>query len=87
MGIHKEQLYRSVKGSLMENEDWWWLCYDDEAERFYVEHEWDRVNAYKLSDPANVGKAVLELDAYDGPGKDKIEEAKQTLIGRARRPS
>jgi hypothetical protein len=83
MAIHREQIAQRVKGSLAENEDFWTLCYDADAQRFYVEHEWSHMNPYKLSDPGSHGTSQHDADAWTGAGAEKIDEAKRRLIEKA----
>ncbi|WP_155264668.1 hypothetical protein [Sphingomonas segetis] len=80
MAVYKELLAKRVKGSLMENEDWWYLCYDTESQRYYVEHEWDHMNPYKIGsgDHGN-GTTQSDAEGWTGVGADKIEEAKAKL--------
>lgn len=81
MSILKEEIDRRVKGPMAENEDWWRLCYDTDAERFYIEHEWDHVKINGLTQ--NTGKTEHDADMWKGAGAAKISEAKKRLMERA----
>jgi len=80
--IYREEIAQRVKGSLAETEDFWTLCYDSDADRFYVEHYWSHMNPYKLGE-GDSGTATHDVDAWDGPGAGKIEDAKQRLLEQA----
>jgi len=56
------QVYQKVKGSLMENEDWWYLVVDDNGNR-HVEHEWSHVDPYGKREP-NSGKIKISIDDF-----------------------
>ncbi len=40
MALLKRELFRSARGTVMNDEDWWRLAFDTENKRLYVEHEW-----------------------------------------------
>lgn len=84
MAILTEQLVFRAKGSLNQTEDWWTLCYDTSADEYYVEHQWDHMDPYNLGKgKGSFGKERLSVEGYDGPGSEKLEEAKQRLIEKA----
>ena len=83
MPIYREQIAKRIKGSLAEKEDFWTLCYDSDEQRFYVEHMWDHMNPYKLSEKGNSGTTVHDADAWTGEGAEKIPDAKQRLLKEA----
>ena len=80
MPVYKEMIDRRINGSFAQNEDYWYLCYDSDADNFYVEHEWDHMNPYKLSDPGESGSSRHDADTWEGPGSDKIADARQRLL-------
>ena len=83
MAVYKELLEKRTKGSLMEKEDWWYLCYDSDSQKFYVEHEWDYMNPYKIgAGDHRSGNTNHEADGWTGEGADKIEAAKTKLLER-----
>ena len=84
MPILKEQIAKRVKGQLAENEDWWHLCYDTEADAFYIEHSWDYVNAYRVSQGHNSGTERHSVEGWQGPGSEKVDEARAKLKEGAR---
>lgn len=83
MAILTYELGKSVKGSLMETEDWWYLRYNTETEEFYVEHEWDHANPYKITAGSDRGTERFLVDEWNGVGKDKIPEAMEKLKAKA----
>lgn len=83
MPILKEQIAKRVKGSLAEKEDWWYLCYDTDAGEFFIEHEWDHVNAYRVSERSSDTERH-SVDGWNGPGSDKVQEARANLEERVR---
>lgn len=65
----KVEFHKSVKGPLMETEDWWRLVIEDDGQRF-VEHEWSYADPHKLASSDNSGTkrfAVDEFLASDAP--------------------
>ncbi len=83
MPIYREQIAKRIKGSLAENEDFWTLCYDSDQQRFYVEHSWDYMNPYKLSEKGDRGTSNHDADTWTGEGAEKIPDAKQRLLKEA----
>lgn len=84
MAIYKEQLVYRTKGPLAQREDWYRLCYDTGTAEFFVEHEWDYVNPYKLgSGDSSSGTTRHSADEWTGEGSDRIEATKQILLERA----
>lgn len=81
MAILAEEIAKRIKGTLNQTEDWWDLCYDTEAKRFFVHHRWDHVTLNNLAQDA--GEEEYDADAWKGAGADKIAEAKQRLLERA----
>lgn len=85
MTILTEQLEYTAKGSLNETEDWWTLCYDTDVNEFYVEHQWDHMDPYKLgNNSGSHGTSRLSADKYIGPGSHKLDEAKRKLLEKAK---
>lgn len=83
MPVSKTQLHFKAKGSLAEREDWWWLCYDTDTAEFYVEHEWDHMDPYRLGEASDKGKArtsVEQWQANGGPGLETYEAARAKLL-------
>lgn len=86
MAVVRKQIALRIKGSLAEREDFWRLCYDLEAERFFVEHEWDHMNPYKLGEGGSRGTtehSVEDWIANKGEGFEKIEEARAEILKEA----
>jgi hypothetical protein len=83
MAIWKEQIAKKIKGSLMENEDWWYLCYDTDTHEFHIEHEWSHVDAYNVAKAADSGSSTHAVDAWNGPGSENVAAAKEKLLARA----
>ena len=48
MSLLKKELYKSAKGPVANDEDWWRLVFDTDARRLYVEHEWAYVGSIML---------------------------------------
>ncbi len=84
MAIFSEEIAKRIKGSLMEKEDWWRLCYDSETQRFYVEHEWSHTDAYRASKGSDEGTTEHDAETWSGPGAEKIGEARERLLNQAR---
>ena len=86
MAIVRKQIAIRIKGSLAEREDFWYLCYDPEADRFFVEHEWDHMNPYKLGEGGDRGKtehSVEEWIAQKREGFEKIDDARAEILKEA----
>ena len=83
MPILSRQIAQRVKGALGEDEDWWRLCYDTEADGFYNEHKGSYVNPYKFRVP-NTGTRRHPIANWDGPGSDRLNEAKAALTEEAK---
>lgn len=83
MPVLKREIAKRIKGSLQETEDWWRLCYDTDAQKFFVEHEWSHVNAYRLSAPADYGTERMPVEGYRDHGAAKVEQAKAELLAEA----
>lgn len=82
MPILQEQIGKRVKGSLGEKEDWWFLCYDTENQRFYVEHQWDHVDQGSLVQ--KTGSEKHDAETWTGDGASNIAEARLRLEEKAR---
>jgi len=83
--ILKYELVSSVKSMLPNDRDWWTLCYDIDAEAFYVDHEWDR------ADPLNPARNLVSgvrrysnTTSWRGPGAEKLANGMAKLKDRAR---
>jgi hypothetical protein len=85
MTIYKHELQRRSNGLLIQNKAWWRLCYDDELDSFFIEHEWGCVEPHDPDTAFDGGKSYHEVDGWSGPGKAKIGQAKQLLRERAGR--
>lgn len=81
MAILREEISKRIKGTLQQTEDWWYLCYDTNSQRFFVLHQWDHVSLNNLSQ--NAGEEEHEADTWKGHGADKIASAKERLLERA----
>lgn len=83
--ILKYELDNSAKDALPDGGDWWTLCYDTDAEAFYVDHEWDR------ADPLNPARNLVtgirrysNATSWRGPGAEKLANGMARLKDRAR---
>ncbi|TCP93737.1 hypothetical protein C8J42_101188 [Sphingomonas sp. PP-CE-1A-559] len=84
----RTQLHFSAKGSLAEREDWWWLCYDPESAEFYVEHEWDHMDPYRLGEASNKGTSRMSVEQWQrggGPGLTEYDTAREKLLEECRK--
>ncbi|MDV7341339.1 hypothetical protein RYZ26_17150 [Terasakiella sp. A23] len=43
MAVQRKEIYYRQKGSMGQNEYWWYLVLDKENRKFYIEYEWDCV--------------------------------------------
>lgn len=80
MTVKRIEIARKIKGSLMDKEDWWYLCYDPSSDKAWIEHEWDHMNAYKISAGSNSGTSQFSIDEWiekKGQGYEKIDVALQ----------
>lgn len=68
-------IYQRTRGSLGENEDWWYLETDDDGAR-QVRHEWSYTNAYKAG-PSNSGESRSSVDEFLAGDND--QNAKRAL--------
>lgn len=78
MAVLKHEIARSIRGSFGQTEDWWRLCYDTDADEFFIEHEWDHANPYR-GGPSNSGKKRHDAASWDGPGHEELNNAKDSL--------
>lgn len=81
MTIERVEIDRRIKGGMNEDEQWWYLCLDTDTGEFFIEHQWDYVNRFNVSQ-ADRGKERIEIEGYQGRGSDKIEAAKAELLER-----
>lgn len=81
MAVLREQIASRTKGPMAENEDWWHLCYDTEAETFFVEHEWSHTSI--SSSKTNSGTTRHDADTWNERGAEQIDGAKKRLLERA----
>ncbi|HEV7318237.1 MAG TPA: hypothetical protein VGO04_06470 [Ensifer sp.] len=81
MSILKSELASRTKGSMAENEDWWYLCYDTEDRQFFVEHEW--IHMKSKGHPTESGSERFEASKYAGVGAESLERAKASLLKEA----
>jgi hypothetical protein len=81
MTILKEEIARGQTGTLDENDNWWRLCYDTEASKFYVEHEMDGLKPNNQQPYAVTNYHAAET--WGGRGATEIPAAKQRLLKRA----
>lgn len=81
MAILKEQIATRTKGSMAENEDWWYLCYDTDKSTFFVEHEWHHVKINGLK--VDSGTSVHDANTWTGSGSENVEGAQKRLLERA----
>lgn len=40
MPVFKRQLAQRIRGTEMQNEDWWFLVFDTDRKWLFVEHQW-----------------------------------------------
>ena len=80
MAILKKEIGKRIKGALMENEDWWHVCYDTDTENFYVEHSWSYTDAYKVSKGTDSGTSIHDIENWTGTGAENVQAAKQSLL-------
>ncbi|MGK2740545.1 hypothetical protein ACSHT0_06585 [Tepidicaulis sp. LMO-SS28] len=71
--------HTKVKGSLAEDEDWWYLEVDEDSGQQVVRHKWHHCNPYKLSQPANEGSKTYSIDEFlsgdhDGRAKAALRD-------------
>ncbi len=78
MTIISEQIAKRIKGPMQETEDWWDLCYDTEAKRFFILHRWDHVALNGLNQ--NAGSEEHDADSWNGQGASEIPSAKTRLL-------
>ena len=84
MTLLKRELFRSARGPVMNDEDWWRLAFDTENKRLYVEHEWAHLDV-RSRGAANSGTEQIEIAAYlagpgVGPGQRELERLIETLF-------
>jgi hypothetical protein len=80
MATLKRQIYRRVRGSFAQDEDWWRLCYDTQAREFFVEHEWSHVDPFRVDNPFDVGTRVISVDSYRGPHARRLAAMQAKLL-------
>ncbi len=73
------QLHERVKGGHMENEDWWRLVFDTEAQRLYIEHEWSHTDAWRAS-RSKSGTAEFEVNSFLSEGEAPAQAELQRII-------
>jgi hypothetical protein len=77
----KVEFHKSVKGPLMETEDWWRLVTEDDGQRF-VEHEWSYVDP-KLASSGNTGTKRFAVDEFlAGDAPQSVKDILAKLTGR-----
>lgn len=70
--VKRVQIGERIKGSLMQNEDWWHLVLEDDGS-YHVEHEWSYVDPYGKSKP-NSGKKTFSAEEFlAGDGSDGLK--------------
>lgn len=82
MPILKEELARGQTGPLNENDNWWRLCYDTDANEFFVEHEMDGLKSNNKQPYAVVNRH--DADTWGGRGASNLPSAKKRLLERAK---
>jgi hypothetical protein len=76
MALLKRQLHSHSVGPASLGGDWWYLVFDPDTKRFYVEHRW----AYEhvpQDDKLESGTVEVEITAYlrageEGPGPREL---------------
>ena len=77
MPLLKRELHQAAKGPVMNDEDWWRLVFDTDANRLYVEHEWQYVDVQRKGE-ANHGQ--IEMDVTSFLNKPEQGMAHQKLL-------
>lgn len=78
MTVTRIEIAKRIKGSLMENEDWWYLCYDDSSDSAWIEHKWDHMDAYNVGKAGDSGTSTHKLHDWiesKGHGYENVESA------------
>ncbi|NOG74197.1 hypothetical protein [Roseicella sp. DB1501] len=73
------EFYKTVKGPMANDEDWWRLVYDTEKRRLYVEHEWSHV---PLRGAGNSGTDEYDINAFlaaGGQAASNLDELLRSL--------
>ena len=78
----KEQFHSRTKGSLMENEDWWYLIADDQGEQSVL-HEWSHMNPYKFGNENSGSQSYSIQDFLAGDHNDTAKSKLKILIDNA----
>ncbi|WP_166775755.1 hypothetical protein [Qipengyuania flava] len=85
MAVKRIEIAKRIKGSLMENEDWWYLCYETSTGEAWIEHEWDHMDAYNVGKAGDRGKSRHDLDEWisaKNRGYENIEAALSEAKGK-----
>jgi hypothetical protein len=80
----KRLLHERVKGPLANNEDWWYLVFDQETKRLFVQHEWSYVDLGRLHSE-NSGSKDLDVTTFlresdSIPARTKLTELLESLF-------
>ena len=79
------QIGERIKGSLMQNEDWWFLVLEDNG-TCHVEHEWSHVDPYGKGQPNSGQKNYSVEEFLAGDHGDGLKsELRSALAKRARK--
>jgi hypothetical protein len=76
MALLKRQLHSHRAGPAVLGGDWWYLVFDTDTKRFYVEHQWGYEDV-RPGDKVESGTVELEITAYlaageEGPGQREL---------------
>lgn len=76
MALLKRQIHRRRAGPASIDEDCWYLVFDTETKRFFVEHEWGQDDVSR-NGKVSLGTVELEITAYlstgeEGPGQREL---------------
>jgi hypothetical protein len=66
MALLKRELHKLTRGSWANDEDWWYLVFDAETYRLYVEHKWSYVDVYNLNAVPDSGTAEMDIADFLG---------------------
>ena len=63
MALLKRELHRTAKGPVMNDQDWWRLVFDTDANRLYVEHEWHHTDVRGRGE-TDQGRSEMDVGAF-----------------------
>lgn len=78
MTLLKRELHKRTKSPTSNDQDWWWLVFDTDTKRLYVEHAWEYVDVREGSSEPHKGHAEFEFTAFLRDAHEGL--AQQALI-------